>query len=151
MDNYQIDKTKDALFRGEFEVVKELIAAFEDGAASKRECDKASACLTVSGETLGSWENVGFLGHRQERTSSQGHRHQAAEREHCRIQAELRNHGRCCSGLYRKVAKMTKKFHFIKTTSIISGPIKQFALGSVIQDIRKFHNYQPCNLALSLD
>ena len=40
MDKYQIDKTKDALFRGEFEVVKELIAAFEDGEASKRECDK---------------------------------------------------------------------------------------------------------------
>jgi protein-tyrosine phosphatase len=40
MDNYEIDKTKDTLFRGEFEVVKELIAAFDDGAASKRECDK---------------------------------------------------------------------------------------------------------------
>jgi len=40
MDNYEIDKSKDALFRGEFEVVKELIEAFEDGAASKRECDK---------------------------------------------------------------------------------------------------------------
>jgi protein-tyrosine phosphatase len=40
MDNYQIDMTKDALFRGEFEVVKELLAAFPDGDASKRECDK---------------------------------------------------------------------------------------------------------------
>merc|ERR1712241_250358 len=40
MDNYQIDKSKDTLFRGEFGVVKELIAAFDDGAASKRECDK---------------------------------------------------------------------------------------------------------------
>jgi len=40
MDNYEIDKSKDTLFRGEFEVVKELVAAFEDGAASKRECDK---------------------------------------------------------------------------------------------------------------
>eukprot|EP00095_Tigriopus_kingsejongensis_P011533 maker-scaffold33_size549341-snap-gene-1.22 protein:Tk11533 transcript:maker-scaffold33_size549341-snap-gene-1.22-mRNA-1 annotation:"PREDICTED: paladin" len=40
MDNYAVDKTKDALFRGEFEVVKELLAAFPDGAASKRECDK---------------------------------------------------------------------------------------------------------------
>ena len=40
MDNYQIDKSKDTLFRGEFEVVKELIAAYEDGEASKRECDK---------------------------------------------------------------------------------------------------------------
>jgi hypothetical protein len=40
MDNYEIDKTKDTLFRGEFEVVRELLAAFDDGAASKRECDK---------------------------------------------------------------------------------------------------------------
>ena len=40
LDNYQIDQTKDALFRGEFEVVKELLRAFEDGEASKRECDK---------------------------------------------------------------------------------------------------------------
>merc|ERR1712241_1463947 len=39
-DNYEIDKSKDTLFRGEFEVVKELLATFEDGAASKRECDK---------------------------------------------------------------------------------------------------------------
>ena len=31
MDNYEIDKSKDALFRGEFEVVKELLAAFPDG------------------------------------------------------------------------------------------------------------------------
>merc|ERR1719170_64235 len=35
-----MDPEKDTLFRGEFEVVKELIAAFEDGPASKRECDK---------------------------------------------------------------------------------------------------------------
>jgi len=41
MDKYQIDMTKDALFRGEFEVVKDLLAAFPDGEASKRECDKA--------------------------------------------------------------------------------------------------------------
>jgi hypothetical protein len=40
MDNYEIDKTKDTLFRGEFEVVRELLAAFDDGAASKSECDK---------------------------------------------------------------------------------------------------------------
>lgn len=30
MDNYQIDKSKDTLFRGEFEVVKELVAALGD-------------------------------------------------------------------------------------------------------------------------
>merc|ERR1712121_20041 len=41
MDNYQMDKDKDTLFRGEFEVVKELMAALGDeGIASKRECDK---------------------------------------------------------------------------------------------------------------
>jgi len=41
MDNYTIDKEKDTLFRGEFEVVKELMAALgEDGVACKRECDK---------------------------------------------------------------------------------------------------------------
>merc|ERR1712036_137376 len=34
------DPEKDTLFRGEFEVVKELIAAFDDGPASKAECDK---------------------------------------------------------------------------------------------------------------
>jgi len=40
MDNYEIDKEKDTLFRGEFEVVRELIAAWPDGQAAKRECDK---------------------------------------------------------------------------------------------------------------
>merc|ERR1712045_688536 len=40
MDRYQMDQSKDALFRGEFEVVKELVAALKDGAAAKNECDK---------------------------------------------------------------------------------------------------------------
>merc|ERR1711920_74095 len=40
MDKYEIEKEKDALFRGEFEVVKELIAALTDGDGAKRECDK---------------------------------------------------------------------------------------------------------------
>merc|ERR1712024_3136 len=41
MDNYLMDKDKDTLFRGEFEVVKELTQALGDeGIASKRECDK---------------------------------------------------------------------------------------------------------------
>merc|ERR1711974_467404 len=41
MDNYQMDKDKYTLFRGEFEVVKELTQALGDeGIASKRECDK---------------------------------------------------------------------------------------------------------------
>merc|ERR1712152_3885 len=40
MDRYKMDQTKDALFRGEFEVVKELVAALKDGAAAKNECDK---------------------------------------------------------------------------------------------------------------
>jgi len=42
MDNYELSKDKDTLFRGEFEVVKELVAAIPggDGEAAKRECDK---------------------------------------------------------------------------------------------------------------
>merc|ERR1712095_206646 len=41
MDRYKMDPNKDALFRGEFEVIKELVAALgADGEASKRECDK---------------------------------------------------------------------------------------------------------------
>merc|ERR1711917_138207 len=40
MDRYAMDQNKDALFRGEFEVVKELVATLKDGEASKRECDK---------------------------------------------------------------------------------------------------------------
>jgi protein-tyrosine phosphatase len=40
MDKYELDPAKDTLFRGEFEVVKELIAALADGAGAKRECDK---------------------------------------------------------------------------------------------------------------
>merc|ERR1712072_1122685 len=40
MDKYKMDQSKDALFRGEFEVVKELVAALKDGAAAKNECDK---------------------------------------------------------------------------------------------------------------
>merc|ERR1712236_124969 len=40
MDRYTMDMSKDPLFRGEFEVIKELIAELPDGEASKRECDK---------------------------------------------------------------------------------------------------------------
>merc|ERR1712013_425265 len=40
MDRYQMDQSKDALFRGEFEVVKELVTTMKDGAAAKNECDK---------------------------------------------------------------------------------------------------------------
>merc|ERR1712088_288004 len=36
-----MDPNKDALFRGEFEVIKELVAELkEDGEAAKKECDK---------------------------------------------------------------------------------------------------------------
>jgi len=35
-----MDPSKDPLFRGEFEVVKELVATLPDGAAAKNECDK---------------------------------------------------------------------------------------------------------------
>ena len=40
MDNYVMDPNKDPLFRGEFEVVKELLATLKDGEAAKNECDK---------------------------------------------------------------------------------------------------------------
>merc|ERR1712024_302303 len=40
MDRYTMDSKKDPLFRGEFEVIKELVAALKDGTASKNECDK---------------------------------------------------------------------------------------------------------------
>merc|ERR1711923_143342 len=40
MDRYIMDPSKDPLFRGEFEVVKELVAKLKDGAAAKNECDK---------------------------------------------------------------------------------------------------------------
>merc|ERR1712218_42241 len=40
-DRYKMDPNKDALFRGEFEVIKELVADLgADGESSKRECDK---------------------------------------------------------------------------------------------------------------
>merc|ERR1712102_15954 len=40
MDRYVMDPSKDPLFRGEFEVVKELVASLKDGAGAKNECDK---------------------------------------------------------------------------------------------------------------
>merc|ERR1712109_357346 len=41
MDRYQMNPGKDTLFRGEFEVIKELVADLgADGEASKRECGK---------------------------------------------------------------------------------------------------------------
>eukprot|EP00091_Calanus_sinicus_P003768 TRINITY_DN13950_c1_g1_i1.p1 TRINITY_DN13950_c1_g1~~TRINITY_DN13950_c1_g1_i1.p1 ORF type:complete len:244 (-),score=88.39 TRINITY_DN13950_c1_g1_i1:27-758(-) len=40
MDRYKMDPAKDPLFRGEFEVVKELVATLKDGVAAKNECDK---------------------------------------------------------------------------------------------------------------
>merc|ERR1711936_569402 len=40
MDRYTMDASKDPLFRGEFEVVKELVATLKDGVAAKNECDK---------------------------------------------------------------------------------------------------------------
>merc|ERR1719455_5527 len=35
-----MDSKKDGLFRGEFEVVKQVVATLKDGAAAKNECDK---------------------------------------------------------------------------------------------------------------
>merc|ERR1711860_78356 len=40
MDRYIMDSKKDGLFRGEFEVVKQVVATLKDGAAAKNECDK---------------------------------------------------------------------------------------------------------------
>merc|ERR1711915_648102 len=40
MDRYRMDAAKDPLFRGEFEVIKELIQSLPDGEAAKREADK---------------------------------------------------------------------------------------------------------------
>merc|ERR1712123_211454 len=40
MDRYTMDPAKDPLFKGEFNVVKQVVAALKDGAAAKNECDK---------------------------------------------------------------------------------------------------------------
>merc|ERR1712038_277688 len=40
MDRYAMDMKKDALFRGEFEVIKELVSILPDGEAAKKKCDK---------------------------------------------------------------------------------------------------------------
>merc|ERR1711913_127424 len=40
MDRYTMDSKKDPLFRGEFEVVKELMGALKDGAGAKNNADK---------------------------------------------------------------------------------------------------------------
>jgi len=40
LDNYKMDQAKDTLFRGEFDVVKELIGKLEGGAAAKDNADK---------------------------------------------------------------------------------------------------------------
>merc|ERR1712032_1618668 len=39
-DNYTMDPTKDALFRGEFEVVKDLVSKLADGQGAKNNADK---------------------------------------------------------------------------------------------------------------
>merc|ERR1712001_760090 len=40
MDRYVMDAKKDALFRGEFEVIKQLVGDLKDGVGAKNECDK---------------------------------------------------------------------------------------------------------------
>merc|ERR1739838_535 len=40
MDTYKMNPEKDPLFRGEFEVVKELVATLKNGEAAKNVCDK---------------------------------------------------------------------------------------------------------------
>merc|ERR1712112_714123 len=39
-DRYVMDASKDALFRGEFEVVKQLVSTLNDGAGAKNNADK---------------------------------------------------------------------------------------------------------------
>ena len=46
MDKYELDPDKDVLFRGEFEVVKELMAALPDGAVIVSTL-KLKFCLTL--------------------------------------------------------------------------------------------------------
>ena len=58
-----MDMNKDTLFRGEFDVVKDLIGSFEDGEASKRMCDKVKKNMTLvfnfqNGKT---WDNIVLL------------------------------------------------------------------------------------------
>merc|ERR1739844_276828 len=40
MDRYKMDPSKDPLFRGEFEVIKELVSFLKDGSGAKNGCDK---------------------------------------------------------------------------------------------------------------
>merc|ERR1712020_456209 len=40
MDRYTMDSKKDTLFRGEFEVVKQLVSTLKDGVGAQNECDK---------------------------------------------------------------------------------------------------------------
>merc|ERR1712241_580562 len=40
IDWYAMDASKDPLFRGEFEVIKEVVNTLKDGAGAKNECDK---------------------------------------------------------------------------------------------------------------
>merc|ERR1712186_277805 len=40
MDRYKMDPSKDPLFRGEFEVIKELCSVLPDGESAKAQCDK---------------------------------------------------------------------------------------------------------------
>merc|ERR1712186_151425 len=40
MDRDKMDPSKDPLFRGEFEVIKELVSFLKDGSTAKNECDK---------------------------------------------------------------------------------------------------------------
>ncbi len=51
-----MDMSKDTLFRGEFDVVKDLIASFEDGEAAKRMCDKVEATQII-------WDTLSPLCH----------------------------------------------------------------------------------------
>ena len=50
MDKYELEKDKDALFRGEFEVVRELVAALPEGDVSNIEKIKISSKVRKNSE-----------------------------------------------------------------------------------------------------
>ena len=57
-----MDMNKDTLFRGEFDVVKDLIGSFEDGEASKRMCDKVKKMMSVFNfQNTKTWDNIALL------------------------------------------------------------------------------------------
>ena len=74
MDKYEIEKEKDALFRGEFEVVKELVAALTDGDVRIKNLKIDEGLVMILMIWLGCQEGV-RQGDWQERPRPQGYRY----------------------------------------------------------------------------